>query len=120
MYSYSYPTVLSSDSEAEDIVPPTSAFAPTIRSMSPTANTQGQQWLPASDLKVSPPTLPGPIRQSRKIRQLQPYEPTPGKVFQPSKEKEIPKNTTQNQVNTPISVLVVPESAILSPTTTLY
>ena len=74
--------------------------------------------LPTPDLKISPPTLPGPIRRRRQIQQLQPFEPTLGKVFQLSKEKEIPKNATQ--VNTLISVLVVPESVILSPTTTLY
>ena len=87
MSSYSYPTVLSSDSEAEETVPLTLAFTPTIRSMPPTANTQDQQMLPTPDLKVSPLTLPGPIHRRRQIQQLQPFEPTLGKSFPTIKGK---------------------------------
>ena len=121
MSSYSYPTVLPSDSEAEDTVPLTSAFATTIRSISSTANTQGQQWLPASDSKVSSPALPGPIRRRRKIRQLQPYEPALiGKAYRYPGGKKIYMCVARKKVRTPPSIPVVPESAVLPPPTIFY
>ena len=82
---------------------------------------QSQQWLPASDSKASPPASPGPIRRSRRVRQLQPYEPAPvGKAFRYPEGKKIYMNVARKKVRTPPSVPVVPESAVLPPPTIFY
>jgi hypothetical protein len=73
MSSNTHPISLSSNSGTEDV---TSAYAPSAMPMSPATDSymQSQQFLPASDTEASPLALSGPIRRTRQIRQLQPYE----------------------------------------------
>lgn len=79
MSSNSQPISLSSSSGAEDVVLPTSAYAPLVMPMSLATDSymQSQQFLPASDTEASPLASSGPIHRNRKIRQLQPYEASP-------------------------------------------
>ena len=87
MSSNTHPISLSSNSGTEDV---TSAYATSPMPMSPATDRymQSQQFLPASDTEASPLATSGPIRRSRQIRQLQPYEastavPAPALVIPP-------------------------------------
>ena len=113
MSSEPHTIALSSDSEAENT---TSAFAPTGMPMSPTKRCmQSQQPLPAFDSEASPQESSESAHQNKQVQLHPPYEPAAaGKVFPNFEEKEIHKNTTQEQGN----VLPTP-TVFLNQTTTV-